>query len=251
MSATAGDRIVHVEEVMGTTVSFDVRDDASPATPVREACAWLHEADRVFSTFGADSTISRLDRGELLTADAGQDVEHVLAACARLHRESNGAFDVRAAGRLDPSAYVKGWATERAAAILEGHGLRHFQINAGGDLVVRGDAGPPGQGWRIGIRHPRRPTRLAAVARLRDASIATSARYERGDHIIDSAACAPKAETESVTVVAGDLGWADGWATALFAAGVERLALLESRRDVEALVIVGGVVTVSAGFPVA
>lgn len=93
----------------------------------------------------------------LTLADAGADVRHVLAMCRRLQRESEGAFDVRASGRLDPSAYVKGWATERAAAILEGHGLRHFQVNVGGDVVVRGDAGPAGQGWRIGIRHPHEP----------------------------------------------------------------------------------------------
>lgn len=158
---------------------------------------------------------------------------------------------MRAAGRLDPSAYVKGWAAQRAAGILEGHGLRHFQINAGGDILVRGDAGPPGEGWRIGVRHPRQPARLAAVARLRDASIATSARYERGDHIVAPAARGSSAETASVTVVADDLGWADGWSTALFAAGAERLALLESRRDIEGLLIVGDVVTLSAGFPTA
>jgi len=185
----------------------------------------------------------------LLVADAGQDVQHALAACARLRRETNGAFDIHAAGRLDPSAYVKGWAVQRAADVLEGHCLRHFQINAGGDVVVRGDAGPPGEGWRIGVRHPRQSARLAAVARLRDASIATSARYERGDHIVAPSARGSAAEAASVTVVADDLGWADGWSTALFAAGAERLALLESHRDIEGLLIVGDVVTLSSGFP--
>lgn len=251
MSATASGRTVHVEEVMGTIVSFDVRDSAPASTAVREACDWLHEVDHTFSTYRDDSAISRIDRGELLVADAGRDVEHVLAACARLHRETNGAFDIHAAGRLDPSAYVKGWAVQRAAAVLEGHCLRHFQINAGGDVVVRGDAGPPGEGWRIGVRHPRQPARLAAVTRLRDASIATSASYERGDHIGAPAARGSAAEAASVTVVAEDLGWADGWSTALFAAGAERLALLESHREIEGLLIVGDVMTLSSGFPTA
>lgn len=207
--------------------------------------------DRTFSTYRDDSIISRLDRGELLVADAGRDVHHVLGACATLSEQSNGAFDVRATGRLDPSAYVKGWAAQRAAGILEAHVLRHFQINAGGDVVVRGDAEDSGQGWRIGIRHPRQPDRLAAVACLRDSSIATSAYYERGEHIVDTARGLPHGETISVTVVADDLGWADGWSTALVAAGAERLALLKSRSDIEAMLIVGGHVTVSGAFPVA
>ena len=239
-------RHVHPEWVMGTVVSFDVRDDAPAADAVREACAWLHEVDRTFSTYRDDSAIKRLDRGELLVADAGENVDHVLAACAELHRQSHGAFDVRAAGRLDPSAYVKGWAAERAAEILTGHGLRHFQINAGGDIVVRGDAGPAGEGWRIGIRDPRRPGRLAAVARLRDTSIATTALYERGQHITT----VPGGDaSSSVTVVAADLGWADGWATALFAAGSRGPELLEQRRDIEALLVVGDEVIATAGFP--
>jgi FAD:protein FMN transferase len=249
--ATASSRTVHVEPVMGTVVSFDVRDDAPAAAAVGAACAWLHEVDRAFSTHRDDSTISRLDRGELLVADAGEHIQHVLTACAELHRQTGGAFDVRAAGRLDPSAYVKGWAAQRAAVILESHGLRHFQINAGGDVVVRGDAGPPGQGWRIGIRHPRQPGNLAAVARLRDTSIATSALYERGNHIVDAADDGPQAGSTSVTVVADDLGWADGWATALFAAGAGRLALLEAHPEIEAILIVGDTATVTPGFPTA
>lgn len=87
------------------------------------------------------------------------------------------------------------------------------------------------------------------MVHLRDRSIATSARYERGEHIVDPSGRGPGADTYSVSVVADDLGWADGWSTALFAAGAARLGLLESRRDIEALLIVGDLVTRSAGFP--
>lgn len=240
------DRHQHVEPVMGTVVSFDVHDRTPAHDAVRAACAWLHEADATFSTYRPDSAISRIDRGELLVLDAGADVAEVLAACATLARESHGAFDVRAGGRLEPAAYVKGWAAERAAGILVAHGLRNFQINAGGDVVARGDGGSPGSGWRIGIRHPVRSDRFAAVVRLQDAAIATSARYERGDHIVS--AC-PADEVASVSVVAADLGRADGWATALWAAGPDRLALLNGRTDVEAMVVVGDTITTTENFP--
>jgi thiamine biosynthesis lipoprotein len=243
-------RSVHTETVMGTVVSFDVRDPKPAAAAVQAACDWLHEVDQTFSTYRADSTISRLDRGELLPLDAGADIDHVLRACARLRRETRGAFDVRATGRLDPSAYVKGWAAEHAAHILEEHGLRHFQINAGGDIVVRGDADHPGQGWRIGIRHPSEPDRFAGVTRLHDQAIATTARYERGDHVIVPATGQPAVDVRSVTVVADDLGWADGWSTALFAAGIEREGLLDARTDIEAMIITDTTVTLTPQFPV-
>lgn len=52
-------------------------------------------------------------------------------------------------------------------------------------------------------------------------------------------------------IVADDLGWADGWATALSAAGAGRLALLEAHPEIEATLIVGDAVTVTPGFPTA
>lgn len=242
-------RYVHTEAVMGTTVSFDVRDPVPATEAVRVACQWLHDVDHTFSTYRPDSTIRRIDRGELLALDASVDVNAVLTACADLHRQTRGAFDVRATGRLEPAAYVKGWAAQRAAAILERHGLQHFQINAGGDVVVRGDAGDPGAGWRIGIIHPTRRELLAGVACLHDAAIATTARYERGDHVTDPHTGRPADDVSSVTVVADDLGWADAWATALFAAGADRLALLDTQPDIEALIIDGATVICTPGFP--
>jgi len=252
--ADCASRYVHTETVMGTVVSFDVRDEASVSdvqAAVQEACDWLAHVDRTFSTYRPDSTISRLDRGELLAIDADDDVDHVLTVCANLRDLSHGAFDVRATGRLDPSAYVKGWAAQRATAILEQHDLHHFQLNAGGDVVVRGDAGHGGRGWRIGIRHPTRPDRVAGIALLRDEAIATTARYERGDHVTRPASVRPAGDVVSVTVVADDLGWADAWSTALFAAGPGRTTLLDARTDIEAMIITDGTILITPGFPCA
>lgn len=248
--SVAIDRAVHVEPVMGTVVSFDVRDGtAAVVAAVSEACAWLHEVDRTYSPFRPASVVNRLDRGELLPSEAGEEVEAVLEACAELHRDTGGAFDVRASGRLDPSGYVKGWAIERAAMVLSAHGLRDFQINAGGDILVRGDAVRPGAGWQIGIRHPRRVDALAAVVELHDAAIATSAAYERGPHVIDPRTGAAATGLDSISVVATDLGHADAWATALLAAGPRGVDQLRSLEDVEYLTIYGENLAHTAGFP--
>ena len=110
----------------------------------------------------------------------------MLARCEELLRETGGYFDVRAdaSGRLDPSGLVKGWAVDRAAAILEAAGARNYAVNAGGDIRLRGGALPE-RCWRVGIQHPLERDRIAAVVEARDLAIATSGAYERGEHVLD------------------------------------------------------------------
>ena len=171
--------------------------------------AWLRWVDATFSTYRPDSEISRLDRGEL--GDPHPLVRDVLDRCERLRVETGGLFDVRAGGRLDPSGYVKGWAVERAAAFGRGR----FLIDAGGDIVLRGS-------WRVGIRHPHRPGKLAAAITVADCAVATSGAYERGPHILDPRTGRPATGLSSVTVLGRDLGTADAYATAAFASGDPR-----------------------------
>jgi thiamine biosynthesis lipoprotein len=171
--------------------------------------AWLRWVDATFSTYRADSEISRLDRGEL--GDPHPAVCEVLARCEELRVETDGLFDARAGGRLDPSGYVKGWAVQRAAAFGRGR----FLIDAGGDVVLRGT-------WRVGIRHPQEHDKLAAAITVSDCAIATSGTYERGPHILDPRTGRPATGLSSVTVVGRDLGTADAYATAAFAAGDPR-----------------------------
>ncbi len=232
---------------MGTAVSFDVRDDEPASAAIDGACRWLQQVDATYSTYREDSAISSLARGDMRVDEAADDIRTVLDRCERLREQTGGAFDVNASGSLDPSGYVKGWATQRAADILERHGLRHFMVNAGGDIVVHGDARPEAQ-WRVGIRHPADRATFAAVAALSDRAIATSARYERGDHVPSRFG---SAAPDSVTVVADDLGIADAWATAVLAGGPETLRLAEKTPGIEVFVIAGRQTFQTAGFPLA
>jgi FAD:protein FMN transferase len=193
--------------------------------------AWLRWVDATFSTYRADSEISRLDRGEL--DDPHPLVGEVLSRCEALRRETGGYFDARAGGRLDPSGYVKGWAVERAAAFGRGR----FMIEAGGDVVVRGS-------WRVGVRHPHERDSLAAAITVADCAVATSGAYERGAHVIDPHTGRPATGLSSVTVVARDLGTADAYATAAFAAGDPRWTA-----PLAALSIAGDRVFTTAAWP--
>src|SRR6266511_4231496 len=122
-----------VERVMGTMVSLRLRDPA-PTALLDRVLAWLHRVDQIFSTYRADSQISRLARGAVTLDRCDPDVRLVLALCERLRETSGGYFDAWAAGpgRLDPSGVVKGWSVEVASELLAAGGAADHLINAGG-----------------------------------------------------------------------------------------------------------------------
>jgi thiamine biosynthesis lipoprotein len=213
--ARAPDAALRVEHVMGMPILVEVREDGVDPATLDRVFEWLRWVDATFSTYRADSQISRLNAGRLAPAQASPEVREVLARCEELRLETRGYFDARAAGILDPSGLVKGWAVDRAAAILEGDGLSCYAVNAGGDLRLRG--GP----WRIGIEHPRERQHVAAVVEASDLAIATSGAYLRGDHVLNPYTRRPPADILSVTVVGPELATADAYATAAFAMGGE------------------------------
>ncbi|MCQ8187664.1 FAD:protein FMN transferase [Streptomyces rugosispiralis] len=205
---------------MGTVFSFDLRDPATP--PVRralkEAVAWLHHVDEVFSTYRPDSAISRLGRGEPVPERCAAEVAEVFALCEEVAHTTGGWFTHAPGGRLDPSGLVKGWAVERASRLLYEAGAHNTCVNGGGDIQLRGEAAP-GTPWRIGIAHPARPGALAAVVTGRDLAVATSGTAERGAHVVDPHTGRPATALASLTLTGHSLTRTDAYATAAFAMG--------------------------------
>jgi thiamine biosynthesis lipoprotein len=234
-----------VEHVMGMPISLALR--GRHASGALADAAWhdameiLREVDRVFSTYRADSAISRLGRGELRVEDCPAEVLEVLELGERARLESRGAFDVRRPGPdgvrlLDPSGVVKGWAVQRAAQALEALPETDFCLAAGGDMVVRTRLATS-RDWRIGIEDPADPTAVVAVVPLRNGAIATSGLAHRGAHIVDARTGATPLAIASVTVIGPDLVWADIDATAAFALGNEALPWLRQREHRSGLVV--------------
>lgn len=236
----------HVEEVMGTVFSFDVRggDPGAVRAALAEAVDGLHRVDEVFSTYRDGSEISRLGRGELTVEECSAEVSEVLALGEEAARVSDGWFSTSYGGRLDPTGIVKGWAVERAARRLAAAGATGVSVNGGGDVQLLGVPGPE-RPWRVGVSDPLRPGGLAAVisaAGTSELAVATSGTAERGSHIADPRT-GKSAVTDlvAVTVVAPTVTWADCWATAAFAMGSrDGLRWLEALPGVEALLITAG-----------
>jgi thiamine biosynthesis lipoprotein len=229
----------HVESVMGTMISIDIVD-SNDASLIDELVRWFHHVDSVFSPYQPESEVSRIGRGGLGAVEyrpddsTGDELRAVLTRCDELLGETRGVFDVWAVPSpngtcFDPCGYVKGWSAQCAAELLEQRGVRSFFINAGGDVVVRGQHATA-RPWRVGIRHPESPDSVALVLHASGAlAIATSGSYERGAHIVDPRTDHPATGVASATVVGPNLGDADAYATTLAVLGVDGLLWLAER----------------------
>jgi thiamine biosynthesis lipoprotein len=89
----------------------------------------------------------------------------------------------------------------------------------------------------VGVRHPEHADKLCTVLDLTDGAVATSARYERGDHIIDGRTGRPATGLLSLTIVAESLTEADSVATAAFAMGPEGVDWAASLPGVEVFAV--------------
>lgn len=207
-----------VDECMGTVFSFDIREPGVAPDVVAEVIAWLHWVDATFSTYRAESEISRIGRGEITTAQAVPEVRLILDRCARLRDETGGYFSAYPAGTLDPSGLVKGWAIEQASDRLRAAGAANHSLNGGGDVQCAGEAAP-GRAWRIGIADPADRKQILAVVAGTDLAVATSGSAERGAHVFDPHTGRPATGLVSVTVAGSRLATADAYATAAFAMG--------------------------------
>jgi FAD:protein FMN transferase len=79
--------------------------------------------------------------------------------------------------QLDLGGYAKGYALDRAAALLKQQGIQHALLNIGGNVLALGTHGP--RAWRVGIQHPRQPGPLATLALHDGEAIGTSGDYQR------------------------------------------------------------------------
>ena len=120
---------------------------------------------------------------------------------------------------------AKGWAVDRASAILLEAGFPNHMVFAGGQVLVHGLKGD--RKWRVGIQHPRMPGYIGFVE-ISDASIATAGDYEHSfiaedgthwHHIIDPKTALPAKRSYSVTLVASTGLIADALDTGCFVMG--------------------------------
>jgi thiamine biosynthesis lipoprotein len=198
-------------------------DKSAIDAAIEDVKKFVLEVDEIFSTYKAESVISKLRRGEIEIGGCSDDVIEVWNACGAASEISDGAFNPWAvAGGFDPSGYVKGWAADQVAEILVSAGVEHVQVNAAGDLTLRGGFLTQGgviEPWKIGVVNPDNRQEVLRVFEIHDGAIATSGAYERGAHIVDPHSGLIAIGAKSATVIGPDGGLADAMATALMVSG--------------------------------
>ena len=207
---------LHIEDVWNTVVTIECELER---ISYKDSIDFLHLVDQLFSTYLPDSQVSRLRRGEIAIDQADQLVQQVWHACLEIKEISEGAFDPWAVpGGFDPSGYVKGWAADLVSEQLIKQGAKHSQVNAGGDISVRGgkDANTP---WKLAVAHPSIKGEISKLYSITTGAIATSGSAERGDHIIDPHTKTIAVGARSATVIGPDAGISDALATALVVSG--------------------------------
>jgi FAD:protein FMN transferase len=210
-------------------------------------------------TFGALSGLWKFDHDQDNKVPDRRDVAARLPLVAyealALDPARGTAFLPRAGMRVHLGGIGKGFAVDRAAAMLRSHGINDFLVQAGGDLYAAGRHGE--RPWRAAIRDPRGDGNIAAMD-LAESTFSTSGDYERFfiqdgrryHHILDPDTGEPAQGTRSVTIVATRAVIADGLSTGVFVMGPDAgMALIEQLPDVEGVIVTEtGEVRVSSGL---
>jgi len=169
----------------------------------------------------------------------GIDYRHL-----RLDEKRHSIFFERKGMRVDLGGIAKGYAVDRAMAVLKRGGITRAMVNAGGDTLIAGDRF--GKPWVVGIRDPNERDKVALRLPLTDTAISTSGDYERYfdeggtryHHIIDPRTGDSARLLRSATVLAPTAMQTDGLSTAVFVMGAERgLAMINRLDGVDAVVV--------------
>ncbi|MEM1340578.1 MAG: FAD:protein FMN transferase [Bacteroidota bacterium] len=143
-----------------------------------------------------------------------------------LDEEEQSVFLKEKGMRIGFGAIGKGYAADKAKALLIAKGVRGGIVNASGDLTTWGTK-VTGEKWMVGITDPLNKKRVFSWLPVVESSVATSGNYEKyivyqGDrysHIIDPRTGYPAKGVNSVSIFAKQAELCDALATAVFIMG--------------------------------
>jgi len=139
----------------------------------------------------------------------------------------------------------KGYAADKAKALLVRKGINSGIVNASGDLTVWGTQ-PNGKQWTIGIADPNAGREAFSSLELSNTSIATSGNYEKFaivdgkkySHTIDPKTGMPVTGIQSVTIIAPMAELADALATPVMIMGIKvGLHLINQLKNIACIIV--------------
>ncbi len=173
------------------------------------------------SRFEPDSDIARLNRNPAARIDP--ELVELLDLCDQLREQTGGAFDPRFAPdrSLDLGAVGKGFALDRAAAILQDCGIENALLHGGTSSVFALGSSPnakTAKGWPIQLACSGTPLNLT----LHNQTLSVSSTRHRA-HILNPLTNQPASQADTAAVIAppspSAATLADAWSTALIVLG--------------------------------
>ena len=147
---------------------------------------------------------------------------------------------------IDLGGIGKGYAIDRAAALLRSVGVEAASLHAGRSSIYALGAPPGEEGWGVGLLDPLDPEKRCGSVTLRDRSLSTSGQANRFfeldgrryGHILDPRTGWPVDELWSAAALGPSAALCDGLSTAFLVMGIEATRRYCARRDnVEAILI--------------
>ena len=112
--------------IMGMPVTVLIADLSAKEKDIDSIFSYFKKIDKKFSTYKKDSEIEKINRGEIKKNEYSLEMKKILKLCETTKKQTNGYFDIKINGKLDPSGIVKGFAIHEAAKILDRIGYKNF-----------------------------------------------------------------------------------------------------------------------------
>lgn len=165
-------------------------------------------------------------------------VELMHDRCAVRFREAGVELNVNSIG--------KGYALDRASALLIDQNVDDFLLHGGRSTLLARGSRSGERGWAAGLRHPMRPQERIAEFHLQDQALSTSGsgtqsfiyRGKRYGHLIDPRTGWPAEGLVTATVLAPNAALADALSTAFYVLGPDSTAAYcEQHPEIQALLV--------------
>jgi len=147
-----------------------------------------------------------------------------------LNQKDGTIFFDRAGVELDLGGIAKGYAVDRAVAVLKRCGVTIALLSAGGSTIYALGAPPGKPAWEIEVQDPVERDKIATRVRLKDRALSVSGSYEkffelngeRYSHVMDPRTGRPVQGVLSVAVVTDDGTSGDALDNVFYVLGAER-----------------------------
>src|SRR5262245_59826581 len=165
--------------------------------------------------------------GEAELAEARSRVGYRLVI---LNQKDGTIFFDRSGVELDLGGIAKGYAVDRAVAVLKRYGVTSALLSAGGSTIYALGAPPGKTAWEIEVQDPVERGKIATRVWLKDRALSVSGSYEkffelngaRYSHVMDPRTGRPVQGVLSVAVITDDGTSGDALDNVFYVLGAER-----------------------------